>query len=99
MDIAGYMTTIMILKLDDTRRLIIAIQPATTCRKDRTGLLGRYIEPDLQRSSMAVRVTLSTRDMAAPEVESKSKQPLSTFQAHAVEMTDARLGKSEADKK
>ncbi len=77
----------------DTKRLII-VDPASRdkCRKDRTGRLGRYIEPDFTKIVDGVQRTagrrVGLRQRQHWQVESKSKQPSSQLSlAHAEMMT------------
>jgi len=103
-DIVGYMTTINDTETGDTKRLII-VDPASDkyVAKDRTGRLGRYIEPDFTKIVDGVRgdaeyawiapaPTLASRE----QIEAAAKP---TIPSSRVEMTGARLGKSEADRK
>ena len=103
-DIVGYMTTINDTETGDTKRLII-VDPASDkyVAKDRTGRLGRYIEPDFTKIVDGVRgdaeyawITAAPVLASREQIEAAAKP---TIPISRVEMTDARLGKSEADRK
>jgi len=103
-DIVGYMTTANDSETGETKRLII-VDPASDkyVAKDRTGRLGRYIEPNFTKIVDGVRgdaeyswidpvPILATKEQiaaAAKPVVPNSK----------VEMTNATLGESEEDRK
>lgn len=103
-DIVGYMTTINDTETGDTKRLII-VDPASDkyVAKDRTGRLGRYIEPDFTKIVDGVRGDAEYAWIApAPTLASREQIEAAvkpTIPSSRVEMTDARLGKSEADRK
>lgn len=103
-DIVGYMTTINDTETGDTKRLII-VDPASDkyVAKDRTGRLGRYIEPDFTKIVDGVRGDAEYAWITAAPVLASRKQieaaAKPTIPSSRVEMTDARLGKSEADRK
>jgi phage nucleotide-binding protein len=103
-DIVGYMTTINDTETGDTKRLII-VDPASDkyVAKDRTGRLGRYIEPDFTKIVDGVRGDAEYAWItAAPVLASREQIKAAakpTIPSSRVEMTDARLGKSEADRK
>ena len=103
-DIVGYMTTINDTETGDTKRLII-VDPASDkyVAKDRTGRLGRYIEPDFTKIVDGVRGDAEYAWIApAPILASREQIKAAakpTIPSSRVEMTDARLGKSEADRK
>lgn len=103
-DIVGYMTTINDSETGDTKRLII-VDPASDkyVAKDRTGRLGRYIEPDFTKIVDGVRGDAEYAWItAAPVLASREQIEAATnptIPSSRVEMTDARLGKSEADRK
>ena len=103
-DIVGYMTTINDSETGDTKRLII-VDPASDkyVAKDRTGRLGRYIEPDFTKIVDGVRgdaeyawITAAPVLASREQIEAATKP---TIPSSRVEMTGARLGVSEADRK
>lgn len=103
-DIVGYMTTVSDTDSGETKRVII-VDPASDkyVAKDRTGRLGRFIEPDFTKIVDGVR---GDADYAwitpAPTVATKEQIAAAAKPAvpnARVEMTNARLGESEADRR
>lgn len=103
-DIVGYMTTVSDADTSETKRVIL-VDPASDkfVAKDRTGRLGKYIEPDFTKIVDGVR---GDKDYAwiksSPQAASKD-QIASAAQPHVpnsrVRVTGATLGTSETDKK
>ena len=103
-DIVGYMTTANDNETGETKRLII-VDPASDkyVAKDRTGRLGRYIEPNFTKIVDGVRgdAEYSWID-PVPILATKEQIAAATKPAvpnSKVEMTNATLGKSEEDRK
>lgn len=103
-DIVGYMTTISDTDSGETKRLII-VDPASDkyVAKDRTGRLGRYIEPDFTKIVDGVRGD-AEYSWIAPVPLPATKEKIEAAAKPAVpssrvEMTSARLGESEADRR
>lgn len=103
-DIVGYMTTVSDTESGDTKRVII-VDPASDkyVAKDRTGRLGRFIEPDFTKIVDGVRGDADYAWInAAPTVATKEQIAAAakpTIPNARVEMTNARLGESEADRR
>lgn len=103
-DIVGYMTTVSDTDSGDTKRVII-VDPASDkyVAKDRTGRLGRFIEPDFTKIVDGVRGDADYAWInAAPTVATKEQIAAAAKPAvpnARVEMTNARLGESEADRR
>ncbi len=95
------MATINDTETGDTKRLIIVDQPATNTSQRPHRSAGRYIEPDFTKIVDGVReVTLGTRGLRQRQYwRSRGQIEATVTSSSRVEMTDARLGKSEADKK
>lgn len=103
-DIVGYMTTANDNETGETKRLII-VDPASDkyVAKDRTGRLGRYIEPNFTKIVDGVRgdAEYSWID-PVPILATKEQIAAATKPAvpnSKVEMTNATLGESEEDRK
>lgn len=103
-DVVGYMTTVNDADTGDTKRVII-VDPASDkfVAKDRTGRLGKYIEPDFTKIVDGVRGDKSYA-WVAPANRAVSKEEISqAAQPHVpnsrVQMQQATLGTSETDKK
>lgn len=103
-DIVGYMTTVSDTDSGETKRVII-VDPASDkyVAKDRTGRLGRFIEPDFTKIVDGVRGDADYAWInAAPTVATKEQIAAAAKPAvpnARVEMTSARLGESEADRR
>lgn len=102
-DVVGYMTTVSDGDGTDTKRVIL-VDPASDkfVAKDRTGRLGKYIEPNFSKIVDGVRgdkdfawIVGEKRTATSDEIKSAT-QP--TIPNSKVEMVDAELGDNEADR-
>lgn len=102
-DVVGYMTTVSDAETSETKRVIL-VDPASDkfVAKDRTGRLGKYIEPDFTKIVDGVR---GDKDYAwivgTPKPVSKSEiaaaaQP--NVPNSKVQMVDAKIGTSEEER-
>ena len=101
-DIVGYMTTVND-ESGDTKRVII-VDPASDkfVAKDRTGRLGKYIEPDFTKIVDGVRGDKSYSWIQGAKPEVNKDQIASAAHPHVpnsrVQMTGAIIGSSEEDR-
>lgn len=103
-DIVGYMTTVNDSESGETKRVII-VDPASDkyVAKDRTGRLGRFIEPDFTKIVDGVRGD-AEYSWISPTPKMATKEQIATaanpkVPNSRVEMIKARLGESEADRR
>lgn len=104
-DVVGYMTTVSDTESSETKRVII-VDPASDkfVAKDRTGRLGKYIEPDFTKIVDGVRGDKDYTWIKNDAVKTVGKDRIKdATQPHVpnsrVQMTQATLGTSESDKK
>lgn len=99
-DVVGYMTTVNDAETGDTKRVII-VDPASDkfVAKDRTGRLGRYIEPNFTKIVDGIRGDKTyTWIKAVPSVVSKEQITAATqpdVPNARVEVVQATLGEAE----
>jgi phage nucleotide-binding protein len=102
-DIVGYMTTVNDAETGETKRVII-VDPASDkfVAKDRTGRLGKYIEPDFTKIVDGVRGDKQYAWVGAVAKLADKEQIKQAAQPHIpnsrVEMRGATMGTSESDK-
>lgn len=102
-DIVGYMTTINDPESGETKRVII-VDPSSDkyVAKDRTGRLGKFIEPDFTKIVDGVRgdkeytwIKPLPKSVSKKEVESAANPDIPNSK---VEIVGAKLGESESDR-
>lgn len=103
-DVVGYMTTVNDNESGDTKRVII-VDPASDkfVAKDRTGRLGKYIEPDFTKIVDGVRgdqnytwIKGSATTVSKDQITSAARPEVPNAR---VQMKKAALGTSEEDRK
>lgn len=103
-DVVGYMTTVNDTETGDTKRVII-VDPSSDkyVAKDRTGKLGRYIEPDFTKIVDGVRgdkdyswIKGNPQSVGKDQIASATRPDIPNSR---VELTQSVLGKSEEDRK
>lgn len=103
-DVVGYMTTVSDGDGTDTKRVIL-VDPASDkfVAKDRTGRLGKYIEPNFSKIVDGVRgdkdfawILGEKRTATSDEIKSATQPSIPNSK---VEMVDAELGDNESNRK
>lgn len=103
-DVVGYMTTVNDAESGETKRVII-VDPASDkfVAKDRTGRLGKYIEPDFTKIVDGVRGDKDYTWIVPKNEPVNPAQIKDAANPHIpnsrVEMAQTQLGTSESDKK